>query len=93
MKTHSLLIFFLRRGHTMNQTTRAVTRAQPSEMLSVPHHGTRSKPSTAHMRQRRHHNSDQKLTFSPPQLSKTANGCSGKQLEKMTSVVWDPVHS
>lgn len=48
---HSLLIFFLRRGHTINQTTRAVTRAQPSEMLSVPHHGTRLKPSTVHTRQ------------------------------------------
>lgn len=36
----------------MNHTTSAVRRAQPSEMLSVPHQGTRSKPSTAHMGER-----------------------------------------
>lgn len=48
---HSRSIFFLRRGQTTNQTTRAVTRAQPSEMHSVPHHGTLSKPSTRHTKE------------------------------------------
>ncbi len=50
-KVYSRLIFFLRRGQTMNQTAKAVTKAQPSEMQSVPHHGTLSKPSTVHTRQ------------------------------------------
>lgn len=79
----------------MNQTTSAVTRAQPSEMLSVPHHGTRSKPSTVHMRQG-HHTQVRNFTacfFFPPKLLRTAAGSSCEQLEKTVSVVRDPVHS
>lgn len=50
---YSRLIFFLRRGQTTNQTNKAVTRAKPREMHSVPHHGTLSKPSTVHTRHER----------------------------------------
>lgn len=39
-------IFFFNRGHTMNQTTRAVSRAQPNEISRVPHHGNLSNPNT-----------------------------------------------
>lgn len=41
-----LSIFFLRRGQTMNQTTRAVSTAKPNEMSRVPHQGILSNPST-----------------------------------------------